>query len=63
MNSIENTVKFDFLAVYGYREIVSVNWKFSFVFVYINPFFFENMNSESVVFCFVKVLFYYVSAD
>jgi hypothetical protein len=61
VNGIENTVESDFVPL-----TVTENHfigEFSVISINIDPFFFKNMNSESVVFCFVQKLIDDVSAD
>jgi hypothetical protein len=62
VNGIENTVESDFVSINSYRKIIFIDREFSVISINIDPFFFKNMNSESVVFCFVQKLIDDVSA-
>jgi hypothetical protein len=61
VNGIENTVESDFVSINSYKIILSI--EIHVISINIDPFFFKNMNSESVVFCFVQKLIDDVSAD
>ena len=50
MNSIKNTVKFNFLISNSYRKIIFIYWEFTITSIDINPFLFKDMYAIYIVF-------------